>query len=62
MQHYMFHYSSIVLLVITNTTKNLQSDWLREVKYWPYLYSVFNICTLLLNNNLKNQHSISVAE
>ena len=39
--------------------KYLQSDWLRGVQYWPYLYSVFNICTPLLNK--KNQHSISVA-
>ena len=32
----------------------MQSDWLRGVQYWPYLYSVFNICTLfLLNNNKK---------
>ena len=22
------------------------SDWLRVVQYWPYMYSVFNICTL----------------
>ena len=29
--------------------KYLQSDWLRGVQYWPYLYSVFNICTPLLN-------------
>ena len=28
------------------TKKYLQSDWLRGVQYWPYLYSVFNICTL----------------
>ena len=34
----------------------MQSDWLRGVQYWPYLYSVFNICTLfLVNNNKKNQ-------
>ena len=38
-------------LLIAYTKKNLQSDWLRGVQYWPYLYSVFNICTLLLNNN-----------
>ena len=31
----------------------MQSDWLRGVQYWPYFYSVFNICTLLLNNNFK---------
>ena len=30
----------------------MQSDWLRGVQYCPYLYSVFNICTLLLNNNI----------
>ena len=47
--------------VIAYTKKYLQSDWLREVQYWPYLYSVFNICTLWLNKK-KNQHLISVAE
>ena len=31
------------------TRKNLQSDWLRGVQYWPYLYFVYNICTLSLN-------------
>ena len=42
--------------------KYLQSDRLRGVQYQPYLYSVFNICTLTLLNNLSlNQHSISVA-
>ena len=39
--------------LIANTKKYLQSDWLRGVQYWPYLYSVFNICTLLLNSNKK---------
>ena len=39
--------------------KYLQSHWLRGVQYWRYLYSVFNICTLLLK---QNQHWISVAE
>ena len=34
-----------------NTRKYLQYDWVRGVQHWPYLYSVFNICTLLLNNN-----------
>ena len=29
--------------------KYLQSDWQRGVQYWPYLYSVFNICTLWLS-------------
>ena len=38
----------------------LQSDWVKAVQYWPYLYSFFNITTLLLNK--KNQHSVSVAE
>ena len=33
--------------------KYLQSDWLRGVQYWPYLYSVFNICTLELNERKK---------
>ena len=47
--------------VIAYTKKYLQSDWLRGVHYWPYLYSVFNICTLLLNKK-KIQHSNSVVE
>ena len=34
---------------IAYTKKYLQSDWLTGVQYWPYLYSVFNICTLWLN-------------
>ena len=54
--------SVIMFTVIANTKKYLQSDWLREVQYWPYLYSVFNIFTLSLNNNKKNQHLISVVE
>ena len=33
---------------MVNTKKYLQSDWVRAVQYWPYLYSVFNIYTLLL--------------
>ena len=49
----------IIIIIIANTKKYLQSNWVRGVQYW-YLYSVFNICTLL--NNKKNQHSISVAE
>ena len=32
--------------IIAYTKKYLQSDWLRGVQYWPYLYSIFNICTL----------------
>ena len=40
-----------ILGVITNMKKCLQSDWARGVQYWPYLYSVFNICALLQNNN-----------
>ena len=35
-----------ILGVISYTKKYLQSDWLRGVQYWPYLLSVFNICTL----------------
>ena len=42
-----------ILTVIANTKKYLQSDWLRGVEYWPYLYSVFNIFTVLLNNDKK---------
>ena len=34
------------LNIIAYTKKYLQSDWLRGVQYWLYLYSVFNICTL----------------
>ena len=53
-------------LFIASTKKYLQSDWLRGVQYWPYLYFVFNIFPLLLNidnnNKKKNQHSISVAK
>ena len=44
--------SIIIFLIIVDYRlheKNLQSDWLRGVQYWPYLYSVFNICTLSLN-------------
>ena len=40
-------------MVIANSKKYLQSDWLRGSQYWPYLYSVFNICTFLLNQNKK---------
>ena len=47
----------VLLAVIANTKKYLQSDWLRGVQYWLYLYSVFNICTLLLNNNNNNNSS-----
>ena len=34
---------------IVYTKKYLHSDWLRGVQCWSYMYSVFNICTLLLN-------------
>ena len=37
-----------LLKIIANTNKYLQSDWVRRVKYWLYLYAVFNIYTLLL--------------
>ena len=50
---------SLINKIIAKTKKYLQSDWLRGVQYWPYLYSVFNICILLLYK--KNQHSISAA-
>ena len=35
-----------ILGVIAYTKKYLHSDWLRGVQYWPYLFSVFNICAL----------------
>ena len=38
-----------ILIIIANTKKCLQSDWVRGVQYWSYLYSAFNICTLWLN-------------
>ena len=34
----------------------MQSDWVRGVQYWPYLYSIFNICTRLLNKNNNNRN------
>ena len=34
------------VIIIAYTKKCLQSDWLKGVQYWPYLYFVFNICTL----------------
>ena len=43
-----------ILGVIANMKKCLQSDWARGVQYWPYLYYIFNICTLLQNNNKKS--------
>ena len=30
------------LVIIAYTKKYMQSDWLRGVQYWLYLYSVFN--------------------
>ena len=36
-------------ILIAITQKYLQSDWLRGVQYWPYLYSLINICTLWVN-------------
>ena len=45
-----FQGKSFCLILLTDLTaytkKYLQSDWLRRIQYWPYLYSVFNICTL----------------
>ena len=48
--------------LFANTEKYLQSDWLRGVKYWPYLYSFFNICTLCKQeeNKQSETHLISV--
>ena len=46
-----------ILAIIAYTEKYLQSDWLRGVQYWPYLYSGFSICTLLLNK-MKNTFEI----
>ena len=46
------------LVIIANTKKHLQSDWLRGVQYWLYLYSVFNICTLLLNKRKNKKYNI----
>ena len=51
-----------IILLIAYPKKYLQSDWLRGLQYWPYLYSVFNICTLWLNKKKKIQHLNSVAE
>ena len=53
MEYTLIIYSTNGKLLIANTRKYMQSDWLRGVQYWPYFYSVFNICTLLLNNNFK---------
>ena len=44
-----------ILLLSLTQKKYLQSDWLRGVQYWPYLYSVFNIYTLLLNKKISIQ-------
>ena len=44
-----------ILEIIAYTEKYLQFDWLRGVQYWPYLYLVFNICTLWLINKKKNK-------
>ena len=51
---------NIITILIANTKNYLQSGWVKAVQYWSYLYSVFDICTLLLYK--KNQHSVSVAE
>ena len=45
----------LIMVFIAGTKKYLQSDWVRGVQYWPYLYSVFNICTYLLNNYNKKK-------
>ena len=48
-----------MISVIANTKKYLQSDWPRGVQYWPYLYSVFNICALLLKKIKKSTFDFS---
>ena len=45
-------------LIIAYTKKYLQPDWLRGVQYWPYVHSVFNICTLWLN--MKKKYNIRI--
>ena len=44
-------------MLIANTKKYLQSDWVRGAQYWLYLYSVFSICSLSLNNNNNNNNN-----
>ena len=39
---------------MANTKIYLQSDWVRGLQYIPHLYSVFNICTFLLNKKKKS--------
>ena len=48
----------LVFSIIAYSKKYLQSDWLRVVQYWPYLYSIFNMCTLWLNK--KKKHNIRI--
>ena len=36
----------IISKLIAYTKKYLQSDWLRGVQHWSYLYSFFNMCIL----------------
>ena len=48
----------LICTIIANTKKYVKSDWLRGVQYWPYLYSVFNICTLLLNKRKNKKCNI----
>ena len=45
----------LICTIIANTKKYVKFDWLTGVQYGPYLYSVFNICTLLLNKR-KNKN------
>ena len=53
----------LFFIIIANMKKYLQSDWLRCVQYWPYLYSAFNICIFCLDKKKqKIQHSMSVVE
>ena len=47
-------------MLIANTKKYLQSDWVRGAQYWLYLYSVFSICSLSLNNNNNNNDNNNI--
>ena len=50
----------IISKLIAYTKKYLQSDWLRGVQHWSYLYSFFNICILLLNKKKKKKYNIRI--
>ena len=46
-------YNSALAITNVEAKKHLQCDWLRGVQRWPYLYSVFNICTLERKKKIK---------